>query len=539
MKNLFRCLLACCFLAAGVFAQPELDVAFGTGGKSIISPAALASASDIAIQSDNKIVLLSAGCSSFSLGQFPICAIRLNENGSFDGDFKNIVGGGPFGLGILTRPTGAGLASGLAIQADGKIVVTGYATGGTENVLLVRYNSDGSFDTGFGTGGILVADIDPAGNDRALKAVGQPDGKLLVIGYAGDAQFVARYLSDGTLDSSFGTGGVVKTAIPGSFTKGRTIALQSDGKIVTGGIALSSPNSHVIARFNPDGSLDTTWDGDGILTIPYTGSSDLGIHSIAAQLDGHVVALGAQNTIYRFNSDGSLDQNFDGDGSRPVFNGIGVANGIAISASGRITAVGMSTPPPCTLPFPFSCPSLDYRFLTARFKTDGSPDTTFSDDGYLDIRPGGANGARAVAIDTLGRTVVAGVTSDCCVRTYWESPKYSSVRFVPPSGGEAVNLSGRVTRSDGNPVGGAILILQGERTTMTALTSPFGFYSFPNVPSGELYTISPGSKKVMFTDQNIFVDGDIAGFNITSESLADTGSRSPVKIGLLPNAFIK
>jgi uncharacterized delta-60 repeat protein len=301
-----------------------------------------------------------------------------------------------------------------------------------------------------------------------------------------------------------------------------------------------------VTRYNSDGSLDSTWDGDGIKSIAYpaggwgNGFADAGIRAVAVTLDGHVVALGQKNILFRFNADGSADTAFDGDGERQALNGTNKdPYSLAVSASGRITVAGATNGQVTCPGFPFPCPSPVLMYVVARYNPDGTPDPTFDGDGYYDINPGAAAGALAVALDGNGRTVVSGIAAIMSQPLIpWQTPMFSAARISAPPSVGPVSFSGRVTRPDGAPVGSAVLILQSGSNTLTALTNPFGYYSFQNVPSGQAYAISPGSKKVMFEDRNVFVDGEITSFNITSEPTADT-RLSPVKIGPLPNALIK
>jgi uncharacterized delta-60 repeat protein len=514
MKKLFYSFLVIGFLSAAVFAQPELDATFGTGGKSVVVSNFLAYADAIAIQPDNKIILASS-CRTLDIPLVPFCLVRVNEDGTMDSAFKGGVPNTSLG-GVFTSfpPGGSGIVRGIAIQNDGKIIAAGSGpgAGSGQDVALVRYNADGSLDTSFGTGGIvftLISGVD----DRAEKLALQPDGKIVIVGTAGSTEFVARYLPDGTLDSSFGTGGMTTILV----AVGSSIALQPDGKIVAGG---SGGSGYLLTRLNSDGSPDTSWDGDGILTVPASGNLGLGFRSIGLQLDGRVVALGEGNIIYRFNTDGSLDTSFDGDGSRPALSGTNkTPYSLLVSASGKITVVGTGIPPACSFGFP--CPNPDLLFFTARYRPDGSLDTGFSDDGYLDVNVGAAvsspfNGARAIAVDPVGRVVVGGVSSSCCNRTYWETPRFSAMRLAAPQP-RPVSVSGRVTDANGNGVSGVTVSTQGG---LSARTTPFGFYTLNNVETNRTYVFSVRSKTDMaFGKRTILVDDQLTGLDFVGEQL--------------------
>jgi uncharacterized delta-60 repeat protein len=508
MRSIFWCLIIVgFFLNTSASAQPELDSTFGTGGASAITFGGLAWAQGIAVQSDNKIIMVSS-CNHIQLSRVPFCAIRINENGSFDNTFHNDNPTGSPGVFTIFDNSRNGVANDVVIQSDGKVILVGWVPGnGTEDAALVRYNADGTEDSSFGSGGKVLTDVTAGNNDRAEKVALQPDGKILIVGSTGNALFVARYLPDGTLDDSFGKGGVAQTMISGESVQGRSIALQPNGKIVAGGVVVL--NSYIVTRFNSNGSTDTTWDVDGIQTIPPapTTGVGLGIRSVGIQLDGRVVALGHGRTLFRFNSDGSLDTSFDGDGSRTALNDKEPYS-MMVSASGKITVVGTGYPPSCTFGFP--CPTPDLRFFTARYKPDGSPDTAFSGDGYLEIDvPGAYDGARAVATDPIGRVVVGGLTSNCCNRTYWEQPIYAAARLSAPPV-MFVSVSGRVVRADGNPVSGVTVSTQG----MTSRTNPFGYYSFDNIETNRTYTFSiRGRGDLLVPKRTILVDDQIVNLD--------------------------
>lgn len=507
MRSLFWGVLFIGFvLNTDVSAQPELDTTFGSGGKTVITFGALAWAQDMVVQPDNKIIMVSS-CNHIQLSRVPFCAIRVNENGTFDNTFHSNSPTGSPGVFTFFDSSGNGNALGAALQSDGKVISVGWVPGnGTEDAALVRYNPDGSHDSSFGSGGKVLTDVTPGSNDRAERVALQPDGKFVIVGTTGTALFVARYLSNGTLDDSFGKDGIARV-LPGDAALGKSIAVQLDGKIVAGG---RIPGSYLMTRFNPDGSIDTTWDSDGIQIIPATSPRN-GIISVGIQMDGRVVALGHGNTLFRFNSDGSPDTGFDGDGSRVALNDKEPLY-MMVSASGKINVVGTGIPPSCQFGFP--CPTPDLRFFTARYGPDGSPDTAYSGDGFLEIDISGPyDGARTIAVDPIGRVVVGGLTSQCCNRTWWEQPQYAAARLSAPPV-MFVSVSGRVVRADGSPVSNVIVSTQG----MTSRTNPFGYYSFDHVETNRTYTFSVRARELSIPKRTILVDGQIAGLDFIGAS---------------------
>jgi uncharacterized delta-60 repeat protein len=528
MRNIFWCLIFVgVFLNAAVFAQPELDTTFNSSGKKVLQIAALGNTNDMVIQPDNKIVLVSS-CYSINVSFVPLCMVRLNEDGSFDSTF----GGGPLtpaGVSFtIIQNAQSGTTSGVALQDDGKLVLAGHismtASSNNENLIIARYNANGTLDKSFGSGGKVITDVAPGQNDRAKKVVIQPDGKIVVVGYQGTStggfqQFIARYTSDGTLDDSFGTGGIVKPTISGQSTLGISIALQPDGRILVGGNLLNftspSSGSYMLMRLNRDGSTDASWNGDGFNSIAYGAPNypDAGIRSLAIRPDGRVVALGHGNVIFSFNPNGSPDLSFDSDGTRPALNGSSDTYDLMLSAGGRITVVGH---PPVM--FNFNPPML---YQAARYMPDGSPDMTFSDDGYLSIDVGSSmsDGARAVAVDSLGRTIIGGLSAVGTVHFPFENPQFSLVRLIAPPA-FPVGISGRVTLWDGTPVTKATITLRNSAgTTVISRPNPFGYYSFSNVSTGQNYTISVKTKGLNFTNRTIFVADELINFDFVAGQL--------------------
>ncbi|MBV9958303.1 MAG: VCBS repeat-containing protein [Acidobacteria bacterium] len=437
MRNLFWCLLLICFaLSTDALAQAELDTTFAGTGKAVLGPQG--TPSDMVIQPDNKIVMV-LGCNTLNPGgYFPFCAVRINENGSYDtsfGSFSN-------GMSVVNFPSAqTGYTAGVVLQNDGKLVLVGAID---ESLALIRLNPNGSLDSTFGTGGRLLTDVNASLPDRGQDIALQPDGKIVVVGFSGSSygeQFLARYLANGTLDASFGTGGIVRRSIAGVQITGQAIALQPDGRIVVGGNMLNftapAEGFYLLTRYNADGTPDATWDGDGVSSFSYgaPGSQGKGILSLAIQPDGRVLALGHKNIIYRFQTDGSLDPSFDGDGSRPaLLNNSPEPHGLLLTADGKIMVVGERT----------AIPGLQILYLTARYLPNGAPDTSYSGDGYLEIDVDSSllDGAWRVAADPQGRVVIAGRSAVGIVLNPWENCVVSAVRLRTPFPNRVADFDG-------------------------------------------------------------------------------------------------
>ncbi|MGF1471805.1 MAG: hypothetical protein ACFB50_08705 [Rubrobacteraceae bacterium] len=330
---------------------------------------------------------------------------------------------------VTTAPKGFNfsVASGVALQNDGKIVAAGYAgnnPGGGE-FALARYNSDGSLDSSFGTNGTVVTDIGTDGS-QASGVVLQPDGKIVAAGFAedgpGDRSFaLARYNPNGSLDTTFNptgsTPGTVTTDVgeSGNSVAGG-VALQPDGKIVAAGFAADSSGGgeFALARYNPNGSLDTTFGTNGTV-VTDVGSEGSQIDGVALQPDGKIVAAGFTGdgrssnefALARYNPNGSLDPTFNPTGATPGIvttsvggSGDSQAKSVALQPDGKIIAAGYARDG-----------SGDQEFALARYDPNGSLDSGFGNDGLAITDVGsGDSVAFDVALQPDGKIVDVGET---------------------------------------------------------------------------------------------------------------------------------
>jgi uncharacterized delta-60 repeat protein len=296
------------------------------------------------------------------------------------------------------------------VQGDGKIVVVGGANikkAGTE-FAIARYTTSGSLDTSFGSNGIVTTQLGTF--DVALAMTLQSDGKIIAAGFSqqtyGQYDFaLTRYTTNGSLDSSFGSGGKVLTSISGDPDTGILgITLQSDGKIVVAGWAgtVGSTEQFTVARYNANGSLDTSFGAahTGIFIMPaVAGGNAENATSVVVQTDGKIVAAGwvhmfgyDQWVTTRFNSDGSVDSAFGSGGTvTTLIGGGGDANAVSLQSDGEIVVAGGP------------------NYSVARFNTDGSLDTNFNGTGTVTTQIGSGGTARSMVIQpTDGKIVLAG-----------------------------------------------------------------------------------------------------------------------------------
>lgn len=270
----------------------------------------------------------------------------------------------------------------------------------------------GALDPTFDGDGIVVTDV--GGNDDIRAMVIQPDGKIVVAGSSDGDLALARYDSNGALDASFGVNGIVTTDIPGYSSKGEAVALQSDGKIILGGsICVSSPEcDFILARYDSNGSLDTSFDGDGIVItdFDYYGLTDSKLSAIGIQTDGKILVVGQRVdccpdfsviSLARYNPDGSLDTSFDGDG-KLITSFIFDPSALVIQPDGKFIVAG-------DVDTHAGLNSI-IKMTVIRFNNDGTLDTSFNEKGYviINVPPRNESGGNAVALTPNGKIVVVG-----------------------------------------------------------------------------------------------------------------------------------
>ncbi|HYV92927.1 MAG TPA: T9SS type A sorting domain-containing protein [Chitinophagales bacterium] len=383
----------------------NLDSTFSADGK---LTTALGSVSDlaysIALQPDGKIV---AAGYSFNGSNYDFALVRYNTNGSLDNSFSS--------NGKLTTAVGTGTdaAYSVAIQSDGKIVAAGYsAIGTTYDFALVRYNTDGTLDNTFSTDGKVTTAIG-LDYDKAFSVAMQTDGEIVAAGYTNngtDDDFaLIRYNTDGTLDNSFGTAGIVTTAIGSGDDDLYSVAIQPDGKIVAAGYSFNGiDNDFALVRYNTNGTLDNGFGTGGKVTTA-VGSGDDRAYPVAIQSDGKILVAGFSHNgtdgdfaLVRYNADGTLDTSFGTGGqvTTAISSGNDLAYSVAIQPDGKIIAMGATGI------------NFDLDFALVRYDTDGTLDSTFSADGVVTTAIGSEDDqAWSAAIQPDGKIVAAGYSS--------------------------------------------------------------------------------------------------------------------------------
>jgi uncharacterized delta-60 repeat protein len=382
-----------------------LDITFGTGGKVITNLGSTdESIYSLAIQTDGKILV--AGYSDTEpYSKFALA--RYDVDGNLDVSF------GMDGIVLTDILSTNGTGHSIAIQADNKIVVSGhsYAPSGIISIALVRYNSDGTLDETFDTDGIVITTLSNS-TDIGYAVVIQDDGKILVAGYTSSDliyDFVLlRYNSDGSLDDTFGIGGYVTADLNVNSDIANSIALQEDGKIILAGYSYNGLDDDVaIVRYNSDGSLDSTFDYDGKVSMDFD-DTDQHIYSVGLQSSGKIVVAGSswsESPVFlnfalaRYNSDGSLDDSFGDAGFvLTAFNDSwNKILSLSIQDDDKIVVAG------------YAFNGEDDDFAVARYNADGSLDNSFDFDGKVSTDVAGfRDWAYAVKIQNDSKIVVVG-----------------------------------------------------------------------------------------------------------------------------------
>jgi uncharacterized delta-60 repeat protein len=400
-----------------------LDPTFGSGGVAAPSAAINGTAAAIAVYSNASAAtagdVVAAGNARFISGRstyYDFALVRYTANGGPDLSFgKN---------GEVTTAFKSftdSEAQAVAIQGDGKIVAAGYAGGnGSANFdfALARYNVNGTLDSGFGSSGQVTTNFtgskQTASFDEAGAAIIQADGKIVLAGVtcsrshpADNNVALARYNANGTLDTTFGSGGKVITshaAIPGSLVNSEfgthvvDVALQADGKILVGGYTqvagATESYEAFVARYNPNGTLDTSFGANGFVTLPPVqvglglGPADP-LGRLAVEQSGEIVVNGTGQLALLHSgqagyADGSLDTSF---GSAGIVSTLPYMGGpVALEPNGAIV-FGVGT-------------------HVARFLPDGTPDSNFGNGGVVTLSS--SLNFAALAIQPDGRIDLAG-----------------------------------------------------------------------------------------------------------------------------------
>jgi uncharacterized delta-60 repeat protein len=381
-----------------------LDPSFGTGGIVTTDPSGLNrpdTGTSMAIDGSDRIVV--AGYTSLVTGN-TIALTRYTAAGALDGSFGS---GGTVVVGLGTQTT----ANGVAIDGAGNIVVVGDIRNGDDtDILVMRFDSSGSADGAFGAGGVVTTDLGLL-NEKATDVAIDALGRIVVTGYwlnapAGSKAVVARYLSTGALDATFGSGGIVQTPSPDtSGAIGSGIVQMNDVEIdATGAIVIAGAfGTHVgLARYLTTGTLDPTFGTGGTVLSTVSGlATGLSIDG-AGRLAVAGFGLTSQTTLgaARFLANGALDTSFGTGGVvSTTITDSSFDAAITHDGDGRILVAGGENGRRVT-----------GAFIVLRLTPFGIFDPTFGTDGVarIEVADFYADRAAAIAMTTGDRILVGG-----------------------------------------------------------------------------------------------------------------------------------
>jgi uncharacterized delta-60 repeat protein len=291
----------------------------------------------VTLQADGKIVVCGYTHQT-AITKFLVA--RYNTNGTIDTSFNTV--------GYNTTSFGAGAqANSVKLQSTGKAIVAGTAVQGKGAFALARYNTNGTLDATFGTAGQTVTSIGFGAVLRQIAILG--DDSIIAVGYVFDGAstdfVVAKYTAAGALDATFGVGGIVITPID-TRAEAYAVAIQSDGKIVVGGVSyVNNIGRSTLVRYSVTGTLDGTFGSGGIVTSALQNGAS--IYGVVLQTDGKIVVSGTVIgnfgpffAVGRYTSTGALDVTFDstGVGQNPASSS--EAYSVALQSDGKIVAGG-------------------------------------------------------------------------------------------------------------------------------------------------------------------------------------------------------
>jgi uncharacterized delta-60 repeat protein len=383
-----------------------IDTSFGTNGTIIIQPGNQHdNLQSMAIQPDGKIVFCGMGRTVATTGfNFDVVVGRRNSDGSTDSAFGS--------NGFVTKDFGIGsdYAYNMALQADGKIVVVGAKSTTLNDVdwIVIRLNSDGSYDTTFSNNGIEELAL-TSGNDFAYDVAIQPDSKIVIAGTSGIPGFsttkgtLVRLNANGTLDSTFGTNGVaiIQPALSNYSQTFKSLVLLPSGKIIAGGWSTQSSSDRLyIVGLNSNGSIDSTFGSNG--TITYTGVEKVYSLSVA---NGNLYACGVltvQGTLTSYSLSGVTNGSFGSSGTaRLTLNAIAAFYSMTVQPDGKIVLAGTT-----------GTGAFARDFLTARYLNNGTIDNSFGNNGTVTINASpNFEDLNAIAMQTDGKLLIGGFGS--------------------------------------------------------------------------------------------------------------------------------
>lgn len=343
-------------------------------------------------------------------GNYDFMVARYNDDGSLDNTFG--------GTGVVTTDFSNydDKARAVLIQDDGKIVVGGFSTNGSQvTFALLRLKSNGTLDSTFGTNGKVTTAIGSK-DDNILSMSLQNDGKIVAAGYSDNGNnldfAVARYDVSGNLDATFDTDGKVTTSLGSGADVAYGVVIQNDGKIVLGGHSFQSTNQDfALVRYNSNGSLDNTFDGDGKVTTAINGTHNEYAFSLDINSAGKLILAGYSANTYvdfvltQYDNTGALDVSFGNNGI--VYTDFGTltdyaqATTVLVQSNDKILVGG------------YQNDGAKLNYALVRYKVSGAVDSTFGTNGIVTTDfSGNDDEGMSLALQNDGKILLAGGSHD-------------------------------------------------------------------------------------------------------------------------------
>ncbi len=392
------------FVFTTVVAQPgALDSDFSADGKVLETfDSGSERGGAVIVQPDGMILV---GGFAYLQGDYDFVIVRYNSAGSLDNTFGGGTGKVSCNFGALYDD----YAIDMVLEANGNITLAGHTTSPSTGVYicLARFLPDGEVDMSFGTFGQVIV---PTGSDYyVIEAMDvSSTGKYAVTGRETPSTFfVAQFNNDGTIDTGFDTDGIVTFDPVVGMNKGNDIKYQSDGKlVVTGYYSGNLAINVIVARYNTDGTLDNTFSLDGIVETDFLNNSADEGSALHLYDNGKILVAGVTGSdiaLIRYNSDGTLDLTFNGSGKKSIdFGAAESATAITVQPDGKLLLAGTTDL------------GVNGSYMLVRTDSDGMVDNTFGTNGQVVTTFGSYDYAvlNSIALQPNLRIVVTGGAGD-------------------------------------------------------------------------------------------------------------------------------
>ena len=410
--KIFLTAIASMILLLGISQPGSLDYSFGNKGKAVSSFAF--NCYSLALQPDDKIIGGGYGASIKNLDTIRYLLTRYNNNGISDNTFGD---SGRAAINYLPNVESLNV-TGVTVQTDGKLIAAGWLTTRfpqQTDVLIARFNSNGTLDKNFGNSGTVVLDLGYF--ERTTGIALQEDGKIVVTGMrlksTGSfiSTFTLRFSQDGILDNSFGENGKVFTTGFGLFANVHGIKIYQNHVLIGITENISSfpedQNSYVVLKYLQNGQVDSSYGlyGTARFTIPKEDNNNVALNDICLQPDGKVIATGGVGkdsvrlAVVRFTLKGFPDTSFGKAGYTSFIHPKTFSEGlnVFVQTDNKIIAGGL----------------LSYNnnsFGAVRFLSNGTIDSFYGDNGaaYINILGSESDAPTCALLQPDGKMLVGG-----------------------------------------------------------------------------------------------------------------------------------